>query len=302
MKPIRNLLFIFTILFSTVITNAQTQYVIEGTSYSLTTEVDGTLSLLYTSINNEIRFFSKKGTEIKELTNKKINGDYNEAYKEVLKEQTGFSDSQVAKVKLTLGSLRNFYNEYNAAEDSSYNYDKNPIRLETRLGAFVGISNTVYAVNPNNTNHLTLGAEVEFKDANILRRHAIAFRLKQTLSTDEHDYTETNFSFNYRFKPLVSEKFDAFIQVKVAEYSYSTYNDVITISTPDPNGGSNIVTTQLVEEKGGSFNFAGSFGVGADYKVGNGFITFTYDDIVSVINDNNGNFPIDFTVGYKFVL
>lgn len=302
MKPVTNLLFLFAVLFCIGITSAQTQYVIEGKTYTLTTEFEGTLSLLYTSIDNEIRFFSKKGTDIKELTNTKNNGDYNEAYKEVLRDQTDGSMDDLDDIKLTLGSLRNFYNTYNKSKNSAYEYDENPIRLETRLGGFVGVSNTAYAENPTNTNHLTVGAEVEFRDANVLRRHAIAFRLKQTLSTDEHDYSETNFSFNYRFKPIVSEKFDAFIQIKVAEYLYSNYNSLVTISNPDPNGGPDIVTTQLAEDKGGNFNFAGALGIGADYKVGNGFITFTYDDIVSVTQDNNGNFPLDFTVGYKFIL
>ena len=97
MKPIRNLLFLFAVLFCIGITNAQKQYVIDGKAYTLTTEVDGTISLLYTSIENEIRFFSKKGTDIKELTNTKNNGDYNEAYKKVLKSQTGFDDTELAE-------------------------------------------------------------------------------------------------------------------------------------------------------------------------------------------------------------
>ena len=56
------------------------------------------------------------------------------------------------------------------------------------------------------------------------------------------------------------------------------------------------------KESGSDFSAPITFGLGADYKVGNGYITFNYNDIVGLSVDSNGEFPIDFTFGYKFNL
>jgi len=45
------------------------------------------------------------------------------------------------------------------------------------------------------------------------------------------------------------------------------------------------------------------FGLGADFKIcDSSYITFVYDSIFALLRDNEGNFPIDFAVGYKFNL
>jgi len=36
--------------------------------------------------------------------------------------------------------------------------------------------------------------------------------------------------------------------------------------------------------------------------LGNGYLFFTYNDIVGLGIDSNGEFPVDFTLGYKFNL
>jgi len=94
--------------------NAQETYTINGTSYELKTEVNGTIDLLWNVIDGEYRYFVKKGTTIQELVNTKTeNGDYNEEYLSTLKAVTSDATVSYDDVKLLLYSLKDFFNIYN---------------------------------------------------------------------------------------------------------------------------------------------------------------------------------------------
>lgn len=82
---------------------------------------------------------------------------------------------------------------------------------------------------------------------------------------------------------------------KLASFTYSTKEITYVIETNPP---------MIINEtnSGSDFNAPITFGIGADYKVGKNYITFNYNDIVGLNVENNGSFPIDFTVGYKFSL
>ncbi|MGJ8665700.1 MAG: hypothetical protein ACSHW7_04990 [Patiriisocius sp.] len=293
----KNLRPLFTLLFLCITSAmfAQKQYTIDGKQYQLNTEADGTITLLWNTIEGQYRFFSQKGDVIQELVNTYSNRDYNEEYKAVLQQQTGLDASKVEDVKLTLGSLRNFFNTYNSGEDANYTYEE-PIKLQHRLGAFVGINNAVYTENPNNASHTALGIEYEVLDPNKLRRHSLVFRFKQTLDADDHAYSASQVSFNYRFKFVQTEKLDVFANVKVAEYSY------VKIETQVPNPVGDIPWEDTsVETSGGTIDAVGGFGIGADYKLGNGYLTLAFNDLLAVGRDKNDEFPIDVTLGYKFI-
>ena len=62
--------------------HAQQEYTVDGQTYSLKTEVEGSLSLLWNTIDNNYRYFSRKGSEVVELKNSKLDGKYQEEYKE----------------------------------------------------------------------------------------------------------------------------------------------------------------------------------------------------------------------------
>ena len=68
---------------------AQETFEVDGSSYSLKTEVDGTLTLLWNTIDGEYRYFAKKGSAITELKNTKTNRRYQEEYKEYYSSLTG---------------------------------------------------------------------------------------------------------------------------------------------------------------------------------------------------------------------
>jgi len=293
----KSLLSIFVLIFllSAGSVQAQQQYTVDGQTYTLNTEVEGTLTLLWNTINGEYRYFSKKGNDIVELKNTKQDGDYQEEYKQTLQQQTNDAPVSTEKVKLTLPSLHVFFVEYNKKKDPNYSEMETSIDLQFRLGAFVGVTNSVYTLNPTNELQPIGGIDLELIENVKLRRHSLVFRFKQTFESSEYKYSASQFSLNYRFKFVRTSKFDAFINTKFAALTFSKRELVYVIETDPP--------TAVIDNKSGSdFNAPITFGIGADYKVGNGYITFNYNDIVGLNVESNDEFPVDFTLGYKFNL
>jgi hypothetical protein len=292
MKSLIPLFALFFILSAGTL-QAQQQYTVEGQTYNLNTEVEGALTLLWNTIDGEYRYFSKKGNDIVELKNTKQDGDYQEEYKNTLQQQTSDAAVSTEKVKLTLPSLHAFFVTYNKKKDPNFNETEKSIDLQFRLGAFAGVGNSVYTENPTNELQPIAGIDLELIDNVKLRRHSIVFRFKQTFESSEYKYSASQLSLNYRFKFVKTPKFDAFINTKFAALTFSSREYTVI-----PFGGSAMVN----KESGSDFSAPITFGLGADYKVGNGYITFNYNDIVGLSVDSNGEFPIDFTFGYKFNL
>ena len=275
--------------------NAQQQYTVDGKTYTLITEVDGTLTLLWNTIDGEYRYFVKKGSAITELKNSNSNGRYQEEYKESLNLLTADESMNTDKVKLTRGSLKDFVNDYNKKADPNYNSETSSILLKTRLGVFGGISNSIFTENPNNSLLPVAGVDLEVIDEVKLRRHSVVLRFKQTFQASDYKYSASQFSLNYRFKFVKQQTFDIFVNTKFVAYTYSKREDFIVI-----NPMTNEVT--LESSSGGDLSAPATFGLGADIALGNGFLTLNYNDIVGIGVDSNGEFPVDLTVGYKFNL
>ncbi|PQB03465.1 hypothetical protein [Aureitalea marina] len=271
----------------------QQQYTIEGQTLNLKTQVEGQLTLLWNVIDGEYRYFSKKGNTIVPLVNTKIDKDYQEEYKTVLADQTADGAVSVNNVKLTLSSLTNFFNTYNSQMDSTFVAEAVGSEMETRLGGFFGVNNNIYFVNPDNTALIMAGIDFEILEKNKLRRHSLVFQLRQLFSNSNYDFSSTQVSMNYRFKYVQTESLDLFINLKIAEYTYIDR----TLDAADVNDD-----LSTIAGSGGSFRSPLAFGLGADIPAGNGLITVAYSDIVAIAIDNNGEFPIDFSLGYKFRL
>ncbi len=292
----RSLLSIFVLFLtlSVATLQAQQQYTVDGQTYNLNTEVEGTLTLLWNTVNGEYRYFSKKDNDIVELKNTKQNGDYQEEYKETLKQQTSDAVVSTDKVKLTLPSLHAFFVAYNKKKDPNFAETEKSIDLEFRIGAFAGVSNSIYTGNPTNALQPVAGIDFELVDAVKLKRHAMVLRFKQTFKSSDYKYSASQLSLNYRFKFIKTPKFDAFVNCKFASLTFANLEEVII--------GYDDVEQPIYGEKGSDFNAPVTFGIGADYKVGNGYITFNYNDIVGLNVESNDEFPADFTLGYKFNL
>ncbi len=285
-------LIIFFLLFSAR-TLGQEVFIIEGDTLKLQREVKGTLSLYYSMEDPDSRYFVQKGKRMVELKEEKIDGV--PRFKIQLKELTADAEMDVMDVKFELYSLKYFTNLYNAKVQEDYTYNASTDNIKMRLGLFTGISNNVYTDNPENILSPVIGIEFEIYDPNLAPRHSAFLHLRQSFKRDVFRYTSTQLSLNYRFKVIRMRDLDFHIDAELANLMYSISETEIS------NDAGEI--TEIREDRGFSFTAPLSFGMGADIKITeNGYITLGYNDIVSIVLDGNGEFPLDFTIGYKYNL
>ena len=188
------------------------------------------------------------------MTNTKKDNRYQEEYKTQLKELVSDTDMDVDKVKLTLSSLRRFFNAYNKKVDPSYQENSFLTHVEYRLGAFAGITNSVFVDNPDNTSNAQFGIDFEIYDPVALPSHAIVIQYKQTVPSDEFDFSSSQFSINHRFKFIKTPAYQIYLNTKFATYTTSKRE---------------IIGSDFIDERTAS-NFQGPviFGLGADIKLG----------------------------------
>lgn len=270
-------------------------YQVDGQTYTLQTEVQGSLTLLWNVIDREYRYFVKKNNTVTELHNTKTPEGYKAEYKEQLQALTPEVDLKTDRLNLTLGSLRKFVNDYNAAVDPNYQNNSFLVDLEYRLGAFGGVTNNVFTSNPTNESTPQFGIDFELYDPVALPSHAIVLQFKQTLSTDEFDYQSSQFSLNYRFKFIKSKTIDVFVNTKLVTVTSAQRDTPLILEGED---GSTVTKSQ----EGTNLQGPLIFGLGADIRLGKGFITLNYHDAFSFVIDDNGEFPVDLSIGYKFIL
>lgn len=276
-------------------TVAQENYVVNGETYTLKSDVKGDLELLWNIIDGQYRYFSKIDGRIVELINTKQDGKFQEEYKEVLREQTKDVDISTKNVNLTLSSLHKFFVEYNQKKNSAFVDNKKPLNLKSRLGIFAGVDNAIFTANPENALHPVAGVDFEIVDPVKLKRHSMVLRFKQTFKSSDHNYSASQFSLNYRFKFIKTPRLDVYANAKFAAMNFSTV-EIVTVEETNPV----IVRSRM--ESSSNFNSPLTFGIGADYKMGNGYITLGYHDIVGLNVDSNQEFPLNLTLGYKFEL
>lgn len=275
-------------LFGCVSLFAQETYTVSGESYSLKTEVEGPLTLLWNVIDGEYRYFAKKKTTIVELTNTRDDGKYCEEYKATLDSLTSDYPTSTKKTNLTLVGLRQFFNTYNEKADPDYETNTSSVALDLLFGVFGGFSNNTATTNPENILAPLYGAEFEVTDNQLLRRHSMVLQFRQSVVMADYELYFSQFALNYRFKVLYSEKFALFAQAKLI---------TLTFFTRDENNEEG-----LKNNTGSTLQSPVGIGLGADYKIGGGYLTLGLNDLVSPGLDTNGSFPVDVTLGYKFRL
>jgi len=209
---------------------AQTaSYTVNGQNLDLRTDVEGAITLLWNTIDQEYRYFIKKGDAITELINEKIDDKFTDSYKKQLNTLTSDFPINTDKTKLTIASLRQFVNIYNAKADPNYVPNSTVVKPTYRLGGFVGLTNSIFTENPANISNPQIGIDFEILDAIALPRHSVVIQYKQTLASDEFDFSSAQFSLNYRFKFIKSEKIDVFLNTKIATYTFSSRGDFETL-------------------------------------------------------------------------
>lgn len=280
-------------LFLSVTSQAQITHSVDGKDVQLTEEITGNATLFYTVIDDQFRYFIRKDDTITELTNTKDeNGKYQGEYKEILSILTADAALPVSDVNLTLDSLRTFIDEYNKASDMDYKLQAERPKAKARLGAFAGISNNPFVTNPDNTFVPVFGAEVEVYDEK-RTRHSLALGFKQSLEANDFKYSSSQFGIHYRFRVLNKDSFSIYPQVTFATYTF-TQTETVSIS-----GG--LVTTH--KNSGSALDAPVILGLGADIKLGNGYITLSANELAALVNfENQGNTPMDIRLGYKLNL
>lgn len=286
-------LFLFSCLFFSFSAFSQESYTVKGETLTLKTEVEGTLDLLWTITDQQYRYFVKtEDGNIQELLNTKDGKHYQEEYKTVLSSITGQS---AEKVNLTLPSLKSFIDPYNISQNSGYQSQNERIKLASHLGAFIGMTNSPFIDNPENSAVPYFGAELEFFSENTLPRHAGFFSLRHQLDSDAFDYSATQLAIGYRFRFVNQQTFKFYGNLKIATLSYSKFK----VSYEDADNPGTFITE---DESTYTLEAPFIFGLGADIKLGNGYLTLAYQELFAVFLDGQGNFPMDFAIGYKFSL
>lgn len=286
----------FLVLFLACTALAQTtKHQVNGESLDLQTAVEGPLTLRWNTFDTYYRYFAEKDGVLSELLNTKGSNGYNEEYLQTLKELTADQNFPITNVRLTLGSLRTYFNAYNEKADPNFVIQPYASKPEFRLGGFGGVTNSSFVTNPNKSGSLQFGIDFEILDPQSLPRHAVVVQFKQTLSSDDFDYNASQFSLNYRFKFVKSEKIDVFVNSQLLTFTSFKRGDIMVIGPTD-----SLITIE--GDSGSSFQAPLLFGLGADIKVGKGYLTFGYYNALGIFIDNNGEFPVDVVLGYKFVL
>ena len=277
----KKLLFLICFVAFSFLAIAQKTYTINDETLNLKTEVEGSLDLLWNTIDGQFRYFIKdeNGT-IKELLNtKNLEGKYQEQYKVVLNSLTNGSVS-INKTDLILPHLKEFVEKYNASQDENYTVSAKA-KIKTRLGGFGGLTNHPFVENPGNKLTPFFGLEFEVFETNNMPRHAGFLSLRHAIKQKDIDYTATQIAIGYRYRFINKPRFNIYGNIKFASLTFAkTVNDSNT-----------------------AFDAPLIFGLGSDIAIGqNSFITLAYNELFAIFIDNQGNFPIDFAVGYKINL
>lgn len=286
----KKVLFVILLSFAFQFNYSQESYTINGETLQLKTEIDGNLDLLWNTIDGQYRYFVRtENGNITELKNTKdTDNNYQEEYKTTLSSLTNGMSTD--KLKLTLYSLRNHLDAYNASIDTSYTSTSTAGKVEFRLGFSGGITNNPFVGNPENKKVPMFGAELEIYEANVLPRHSGFLQARHAFDSDDFPYSTTEFSIGYRYRIINKECFSIYGQVKLATVNFTS----VTFTDEDD---------MEVDLSDTSFDIPFIFGIGSDIKVGeNSYITIIYGELFALLLDNQGNFSTDIAIGYKFNL
>ncbi|MBB3124057.1 hypothetical protein FHS04_001566 [Mesoflavibacter sabulilitoris] len=289
----KRLLFILSLCVSTL-SFAQQTYSVNGESLKLDTEVEGTLDLLWTSVDGQFRYFVKtEDKTITELKNtKNENNKYQNEYQATLADLT---DMDASKTKFTLFDLKQFINKYNVSQDETYVSTEQKVKFKTRLGVFGGLTNNPFTSNPENESAVFFGTELELVQDKPQPKHAGFVNFRYTSKTDNFDYKAAQLALGYRFRFVNTNGFNMYAQTKFATLTKVDASFVIE----NPENPGTFVTNEVSNTE---FDAPLIFGLGADFKVGNGYITFIYDSLFAAFIENGDHFSTDFALGYKFNL
>lgn len=282
------ILFVFTFNFS----QAQDSHYPDLDINQLRAAVVGDISLLWMKDDNNYRYFLKDADKVIELKNSEKDGKKQEEYKTVIREHTD-NNADVEKVRFNLRSLSTFFSRYNLSKDSS---GESLMKSEHRLGIFGGSDQAAYTYNPMNVIHPMTGVEYELSETGARRRFSLVARFTHTFENQEHSYSASKFSLNTRYKFIRTKKIDFYVNAKLAEYNFVNYEILGEVKVDDE------VTEEVLYRSNSGLSVPFHFGLGIDYKIGNGYLNLSYNDIIGINSTANNSLPFNLSLGYKFIL
>lgn len=240
--------------------SAQENYSYQGKEYSLIKTIDGELDLLYNIIDGEYRYFITKNENLEELINTKVDGKYQEQYKNTLQKFTSDENISTQRVKLTLASLQEFVIMYNTLKDETFVDSREKSSVNFRLGFFGGISNLVYTPNPTNETSPLIGAEFEIYSNKKLKRHSAFIQFRYVFESEDYKYSEAQTSLNYRFKIINLKNFHFYVDTEFFNLAFYNENFII-LDSDEPNNN------EVANRTDSELNFPVSFGAGLAYRI-----------------------------------
>ncbi len=195
-----------------------------------------------------------------------------------------------SKVGFGRYSLKQFIKAYNSNDNGRFAYTDDRVKAKTRLSVFGGITNHPFINNPTDAKMPFFGVEFEMFQADSNSRQAGFFSIEHAFKNDEFSYESTELALGYRYRFIKKSTFNIYGNLKFATYTF--FKETFE------------VTSGITEDmKNSAFRIPFIFGLGADIKINaSNFITISYNEIVSIFVDSNGNFPVDFAIGYRFDL
>lgn len=267
-------------------------FVIEGDTLKLTEQVRGELSLFWNESPEKPRFFVRKGDRMLELKDSLQAG--RPQYQTELESLTQNPD-QAGDLDFSLTDLESFVRSYNEQmQRQNLEGESRPV-FASRIGFFTGLSNNVYADNPDNVLAPLIGLEFEMFNPQVSWRHSVVLDLEQSFKREGYRYTATQLSLSYRYRFLQLNRLQIYVDATLGRLLYERDE----YSVLDEQGE----VLALRDEADFKLQAPLSLGIGADFQVTqNGYITFGYNEVVSATLDSNGSFPIDITLGYRYQL
>lgn len=268
-------------------------FVIEGDTLKLTAEVRGELSLFWDKEPESPRFFVRKGDRILELKDSLHNG--RPQYRIALERITRNQNAPLRDLEFSRASLGAFVRTYNEHAALQRTQSESQRVFASRIGFFTGLSNKVYADNPDNVLAPLIGLEFELFNPQFSWRHSLVVDLEQSFKRQGYRYTATQLSLGFRYRFLQINRLQFYLDATLVRllYERDEYQEL------DEHGG----VLAMRDDSGFKLQAPLSLGMGADYQVTqNGYITFGYNEVVSATLESNGAFPIDITIGYRYQL
>ena len=291
----KHLFLAFLFIFFASNSYSQESYILNGENLILKYEVAGPLDLLiYENENNTRYFVQDRFGNIKELTNSKdLDGTYFNEFRDVLGEFTKDSSMSAQEVGFTLYSLKKFVRAYNSYNTKRYAYTDEKVNGQLRIGVFGGFTNHPLVPNPNNIITPFADIELEIFEKKELPRQSGFISIEQTFKSKDFDYYSTIIALGYRFRFINKSTFNIYANLQFATYTFS--HGKVEVKNEE--------TQEIIvyDQDNNAFRVPFIIGIGTDMKVSDtSYISLIYNELVSAFVSNNGNFPVNVSLGYKF--